>query len=1149
MFKDMKREMLPSDRDVEVVLSDFANPGYFHLRIASHERLLNDVEQLMAQLYSGTKNIGKESHGPQTNEVVAAKFMKHWYRAKVDSINLDGTLLVKLIDYGNQAETPATRIRRLLPYMLELGAQAIPCCLNIKPVGKSWPSSLESYFEGGRYVAKVVGTKEAQTVVELRDFERDTNVGEALVKMGVATSIEEGKVNGLPADKPTVSFSRGSTGTYNQTRQVEDPKLCEEQNQTKDDQGHNQQSRLQSQPRDGKRKSNFENRGNQREDGKSGDRRSKGGDGPNRQGGNHDSRQVQHRDSGRPQQQQQRQNQSKNQSSRSLGQREDRKQVTQPQSPVSTTASDAKQSALDLLMKTVKPVDMPTQAKYLNKGKDIVLEVIDVGSPSNFWVQIENEDLKEIPNLQKKLLNHYEKKKPDSRYTPNGKSLYAARFSQDGEWYRAYVEDHDVNSATVRYLDFGNSERVSFHSLHSLESDFTSIPFQAVPCSLADIEPLSSNRWTPESIKFFAKMVCGRKLKGTVVDNNIFAAVLNILDAQSGKLLQDVLVGSGHAKKTTPVLDSKSEPVADSKKSTPVADSKKATPVADSKKATPVADSKKATPVANSKKSTPVAEKCPPTDLIMADRLQRTMLSKQATGQVTYAASPTNITIQIAESVGHIGELQTKLENAYKDYSGVYKPRSIGELVAARFHLDNMWYRAEVLLIEGDSVKVRFVDYGNEEMTPIEKIARLEPSLADIPLLGIQCCLDGVSGVAKGREWNTQYVWDQIVDIEVKGEHGDKYSVKIYNGENGQCLNRVLLDDGIVSPGKPKPSETRPTQSNASPNSSSHMARQTILSDKQVALASSLQMVNVPLMKETLVTVTDSTVPTYFTVQLMSSVMEGFILDVQRKLRVYNKDSGGYEPSAIGEIVLARFSEDKKWYRAKVLNKVDNENWSVEFIDYGNQESVPLSAVAELDPSLLTIPQLGVKCCLRGIKGLAPNQEWNRDYLQKNPVFNMTAKSLDDGVYQVDLYDIENNRSLSAELIEKGILVAESTPSQKNKTETCVEGNRKPNAKGTACSHVVKLSDLPQLHLDVGTSHNVVITDATSPSVFTVQLADSSVFEVMQEITVKLIQLHETTREHICLLVLVKLFAAGSQKTRCGIEEKSLRLIMRKRHT
>ena len=75
------------------------------------------------QLYSGTKNIGKESHGPQTNEVVAAKFMKHWYRAKVDSINLDGTLLVKLIDYGNQAETPATRIRRLLPYMLELGAQ------------------------------------------------------------------------------------------------------------------------------------------------------------------------------------------------------------------------------------------------------------------------------------------------------------------------------------------------------------------------------------------------------------------------------------------------------------------------------------------------------------------------------------------------------------------------------------------------------------------------------------------------------------------------------------------------------------------------------------------------------------------------------------------------------------------------------------------------------------------------------------------------------------------------------------------------------------------------------------------------------------------------------------------------------------------
>lgn len=62
----------------------------------------------------------------------------------------------------------------------------------------------------------------------------------------------------------------------------------------------------------------------------------------------------------------------------------------------------------------------------------------------------------------------------------------------------------------------------------------------------------------------------------------------------------------------------------------------------------------------------------------------------------------------------------------------------------ALFQTDDQWYRAEVLSIEGTSIQVRYVDYGNEETVDLSNLRR--PVAEQITCLfpqALECCLNG----------------------------------------------------------------------------------------------------------------------------------------------------------------------------------------------------------------------------------------------------------------------------------------------------------------------------------------------------------------------------------------------------------------------
>ncbi|KAK7907374.1 hypothetical protein WMY93_015986 [Mugilogobius chulae] len=71
----------------------------------------------------------------------------------------------------------------------------------------------------------------------------------------------------------------------------------------------------------------------------------------------------------------------------------------------------------------------------------------------------------------------------------------------------------------------------------------------------------------------------------------------------------------------------------------------------------------------------------------------------------------------------------------------------------------------------------------------------------------------------------------------------------------------------------------------------------------------------------------------------------------------------------LGDLVQAEFSDDLSWYRAVVIEKQSEATVLVEFVDFGNTASVPLSKMSKLDKSFLTFPAYSTHCMLKNVVG------------------------------------------------------------------------------------------------------------------------------------------------------------------------------------
>ena len=75
---------------------------------------------------------------------------------------------------------------------------------------------------------------------------------------------------------------------------------------------------------------------------------------------------------------------------------------------------------------------------------------------------------------------------------------------------------------------------------------------------------------------------------------------------------------------------------------------------------------------------------------------------------------------QLLEYQSQLDDVTAKMVNHCEDSNNGLANRSVGSVCLAQYKLDEQWYRAEVLEILNESVKVQFVDYGNTDAVSLQ---------------------------------------------------------------------------------------------------------------------------------------------------------------------------------------------------------------------------------------------------------------------------------------------------------------------------------------------------------------------------------------------------------------------------------------------
>ncbi|MBW0476193.1 hypothetical protein O181_015908 [Austropuccinia psidii MF-1] len=143
-------------------------------------------------------------------------------------------------------------------------------------------------------------------------------------------------------------------------------------------------------------------------------------------------------------------------------------------------------------------------------------------SELSFCVQIlKNGGIPELTQLMSDFAN-YHRSAPVSSAVASGYrngDLVSAKFSVDNAWYRAKIRKNFVHKkeAEVIFIDYGNSEIVSYANLRSLDARFKSLPPQAKEAALSFVKLLGSqSEYGQEAHDRFRSLVEGRTLVANI---------------------------------------------------------------------------------------------------------------------------------------------------------------------------------------------------------------------------------------------------------------------------------------------------------------------------------------------------------------------------------------------------------------------------------------------------------------------------------------------------------------------------------------------------------------------------------------------------------------------------------------------------------
>ncbi|XP_018353793.1 PREDICTED: maternal protein tudor-like isoform X3 [Trachymyrmex septentrionalis] len=394
-------------------------------------------------------------------------------------------------------------------------------------------------------------------------------------------------------------------------------------------------------------------------------------------------------------------------------------------------------------------------------------EVVFLNSPLDFFVQLSPECL-ELNSVMDRIAAIYENGGDTMQASEIQSGTYCiAQYSEDLKWYRAVIKSVEESSATVEFVDYGNTELVNFINIKVILEEFLKLPMQAVRCKLLGLTNTGNEE---EQHTIFLEKTDGKSLQAEFVleENKMYKVLLRevVDDVSNIKYINEEFCT-----------------------------------IADLTKAKQTATNKKAFNTVT--KNRMVTEYAPPDS-----KWQTTLYEPESKHDivVTWFINPNKLYCQLLSKET---EFKTMMSEIQKTYTNNSKPVThkleIGSAVIAIFSEDRAFYRAEVVNIDTlmDAYVVRYIDFGNCASVDRRNIYPVEKKFMQLPKLAVLCSLKDIGP-------NNNSNWSEVDNNALDAcFNADKYECTFHSfsddlyiislNRNGQDVSSMLIQQNLAA--------------------------------------------------------------------------------------------------------------------------------------------------------------------------------------------------------------------------------------------------------------------------------------------------------------------------------------------------------------
>lgn len=358
------------------------------------------------------------------------------------------------------------------------------------------------------------------------------------------------------------------------------------------------------------------------------------------------------------------------------------------------------------------------------------LSVTWVVDPSHFWCQLLS-NLEVLEALMENLAEVYANLDPSvlPLQSCTVGSPCCAKFYEDDAWYRAVITNVSsiaTGRIEVRFVDYGNAQHTELSDIRDLKEEFFKHPCQAINFAISGVEPASKDgQWAQEAKTLFDKLIKSKHVVGliTSIENDRRHRV-KLMDTTSDldMELNQILIAANYGVRSPD----------------------------------PPKHSAAIVPTATYRSDSAV--KPVPHPAFVKENIQ---IGKEEKVLVTNISSPSTFFCQLFRNGPLLEKLMIEVKHHYSRLGAneqLLSSPSPGDPCCAQFSEDGCWYRAVVLNTSPKGVSVLYIDYGNSETVPANRIKKLIPKFSELPQQGIECTLNRIKPKLLGNkpQWRSQ---------------------------------------------------------------------------------------------------------------------------------------------------------------------------------------------------------------------------------------------------------------------------------------------------------------------------------------------------------------------------------------------------------